>query len=280
MSLKTVRETKRSRIRSLKELMHLQGQVALITGAVGKIGAVICEALAELEASLILLDIDKEGCTHVAQQIHDTYGVETLTLPIDLTNDAAVRSVPGLILDRFDRLDIVVNCAGLVGTSALEGWAVPFKEQSSATWRTALEVNLTAPFVLIQACAEFLAASGHGSVINIGSIYGLVGPDMRLYKETALGNPAAYAASKGGLLQLTRWLAAVLAPEVRVNAISLGGVWRNQPEAFHQRYVSRTPLGRMATEEDLKGAIAYLASDLSAYVTGHNLVVDGGWTAW
>jgi NAD(P)-dependent dehydrogenase (short-subunit alcohol dehydrogenase family) len=108
----------------------------------------------------------------------------------------------------------------------------------------------------------------------------MVGPDMGVYENTTMGNPAAYATSKGGLLQLTRWLAMVLAPEVRVNAITSGGVWRNQPETFHTRYVARTPLRRMATEEDLKGAVAYLASDLSAYVTGHNLVVDGGWTVW
>ena len=133
---------------------------------------------------------------------------------------------------------------------------------------------------MVQASAEALVASGHGSVVNIGSIYGMVGPDMRLYEDTAFGNPAAYAASKGGLLQLTRWLATVLAPDVRVNAITSGGVWRDHPEDFHERYVSRTPLRRMATVDDLKGAVAYLASDLSAYVTGHNLVVDGGWTAW
>ena len=108
----------------------------------------------------------------------------------------------------------------------------------------------------------------------------MVGPDMRLYENTPVGNPAAYAASKGGLLQLTRWLATVLAPDVRVNAITPGGVWRDQPTEFYERYVGSTPLRRMATEEDLKGAVAYLASDLSAYVTGHNLVVDGGWTAW
>ena len=103
---------------------------------------------------------------------------------------------------------------------------------------------------------------------------------MRLYEGTVMGNPAAYGASKGGLLQLTRWLATVMAPAVRVNAITPGGVWRNQPEPFRTRYEERTPLRRMATEEDLKGAIAYLASDLSSYVTGHNLVVDGGWTTW
>jgi NAD(P)-dependent dehydrogenase (short-subunit alcohol dehydrogenase family) len=117
-------------------------------------------------------------------------------------------------------------------------------------------------------------------VINIGSTYGMVGPDLRLYQDTDMGNPAGYAASKGGIIQITRWLATALAPDVRVNSISPGGVWRDQPENFHKEYISRTPMGRMAVEEDLKGAVAYLASDLSAYVTGHNLVVDGGWTAW
>ncbi len=95
-----------------------------------------------------------------------------------------------------------------------------------------------------------------------------------------MGNPAGYAASKGGLIQLTRWLATVLAPDVRVNAITPGGIWRDQPETFREQYVARTPLGRMGTEGDLKGAAAYLASNLSAYVTGQNLIVDGGWTAW
>src|SRR5437870_1912890 len=114
----------------------------------------------------------------------------------------------------------------------------------------------------------------------IGSIYGVVGPDLALYEGTPLGNPAAYAASKGGLLQFTRWLATSLAPRVRVNMLSPGGVERGQAEQFRTRYVAKTPLARMATEEDFKGAVAYLASDLSAYVTGQNLIVDGGWTTW
>ena len=143
-----------------------------------------------------------------------------------------------------------------------------------------MRVNLTSSFVLVQEAREALSASGRGSVILFASTYGLVGPDHRLYEGTTMANPAGGAASKGGLLQLTRYFATTLAPGIRVNAISPGGVWRQQPESFHRRYVSRTPLGRMATEEDLKGATAYLASDLSAYVTGHNLVVDGGWTAW
>jgi NAD(P)-dependent dehydrogenase (short-subunit alcohol dehydrogenase family) len=157
---------------------------------------------------------------------------------------------------------------------------VPFAEQLPATWRKALEVNLTAPFVLTQMCAPALASSGHGSVINVSSIYGVGGPNWSLYAGTTMGNPAAYAASKGGLIQLTRWLATTLAPKIRVNAISPGGVSNHQAETFVQRYIALTPLGRMATEEDFKGAVAFLASDLSAYVTGQNLMVDGGWTTW
>lgn len=267
-------------MKSVKDLMNLQGRVALITGGAGHLGAVIAAALAELGANIAILDLSQMRADEVCQHLYKMYGVETLPLAVDLANESAIQTVPQLTLNRFARLDILINCAAFVGTSNLKGWAVPLAEQSPATWRAALEVNLTAPFVLTQACAEALAASGHGAVINISSIYGLVGPDMHLYEDTPLGNPAAYAASKGGLLQLTRWLATVLAPQVRVNAITPGGIWRNQPDPFYERYVERTPLKRMATEEDFKGAVAYLASDLSAYVTGHNLVVDGGWTAW
>jgi NAD(P)-dependent dehydrogenase (short-subunit alcohol dehydrogenase family) len=143
-----------------------------------------------------------------------------------------------------------------------------------------MEVNLTAPFALAQALAPALARSKGGSIINVSSIYGLVGPDWRLYEGTAMGNPAAYAASKGGLIQLTRWLSTTLAPSVRVNALVPGGVERGQNSEFQARYLERNPMARMATEEDFMGAIAYLASDLSAYVTGQVLSVDGGWTAW
>jgi NAD(P)-dependent dehydrogenase (short-subunit alcohol dehydrogenase family) len=267
-------------MRSLRELMNLDGRVALVTGGAGHIGSALCEGLAELGASVAVLDSRSEDCTEIAQRLQQTYGVDALPLICDLSQQSDVRAAPQRVLDHFRKLDILVNCAALVGTSDLEGWAVPFAKQNSDTWRLALEVNLTAPFLLTQLCAEALAESGQGSVINIGSIYGMVGPDLSLYENTAMGNPAAYAASKGGLLQLTRWLATTLSPRVRVNTLTSGGVWRDQAESFTNRYVARTPLHRMATEEDLKGAVAYLASDLSSYVTGHNLVVDGGWTAW
>jgi NAD(P)-dependent dehydrogenase (short-subunit alcohol dehydrogenase family) len=272
--------TGENEMRSIRELMNLDGRVALVTGGGGHVGSAICEGLAELGAGIVVVDKDEQASQAVAARVSGKFGVGAVADVRDLGDEEAVRKCAEAARLTLGRLDILVNCAALVGTSELQGWAVPFHEQHADTWRLALEVNLTVPFLLTQACAPALAASRHGSVINVGSIYGVVGPDMRLYEGEDMGNPGAYAASKGGLLQLTRWLATVLAPGVRVNSITPGGVLRGQTPSFVERYVEKTPLGRMATEEDLKGAAAYLASDLSAYVTGHNLVVDGGWTAW
>lgn len=264
----------------ISELVRLDDRVAIVTGGAGHLGSHICETYAELGAHVVVVDNNDSSCNRLAERLRSSFDIEPLLLTTDLAQEEEVRSIPEKVLSHFDRIDILVNCAALVGTSMLDGWVTSFSEQSVDTWRKALEINLTVPFILTQACYDALKIKGHGSVINICSIYGIVGPDMRLYDQTKMGNPAAYAASKGGLLQLTRWLSAVMAPEVRVNSISLGGVWNNQPETFHAKYISRTPLGRMASAEDIKGAAAYLASDLSAYVTGQNLMVDGGFTVW
>jgi NAD(P)-dependent dehydrogenase (short-subunit alcohol dehydrogenase family) len=261
-------------VRSISELISLRGRVALVSGGAGHIGAAASHALAHLGASVAVIDHPAAPWARLAPEAC------ALQLPIDLTDTTALRAAPSTVSGRLGRLDVLVNCAALVGTSDLKGWAVPFEEQSVESWRLALEVNLTAPFVLTQAAAPLLRASGHGSVVNVGSIYGVVGPDWSLYEGTTLSNPAAYGASKGGLIQLTRYLATTLAPGIRVNAVSPGGVLRGHTEPFLSRYERRTPLGRMATEEDMIGAIVFLASDLSAYVSGQNILVDGGWTAW
>jgi len=260
--------------------MNLTGRVALVTGGAGYIGRTFCETLAEAGAGVVVLDIHPERVEEVALDIADSYGVPTLGLAVDLAVQDEVLAVPGRIEEALGGLNILVNCAGFVGTSELPGWGCGFEEQSVDTWRLVTEVNMTAPFELIQASTELLRRSGRGAVINIGSIYAVSGPDMSLYEGTSMGNDAAYAASKGGLIQLTRWLSTVLAPEIRVNGICPGGVFRNQDPKFVKRYETRTPLKRMGTEEDMKGALLFLASDLSAYVTGQNIMVDGGWTAW
>jgi NAD(P)-dependent dehydrogenase (short-subunit alcohol dehydrogenase family) len=261
--------------------MSLSGRRALVAGGAGHLGLAAGEAMAELGATMAILDVDAAGCEKRVQDLSRVRNGCAIAAPCDLRDEQSTRGAVKALIRSLGGLDIVIHCAAYVGTTAIPGWAVPFEEQTVAAWTTAMHVNLTSAFVIVQEARDALAASGRGSVILVASTYGMVGPDMRLYAETPVGNtPAGYAASKGGLLQLGRYLATVLAPRIRVNAITPGGVERGQAEAFQQRYVARTPLGRMAIEEDLKGAVAYLASDLSAYVTGHNLVVDGGWTAW
>lgn len=267
-------------MKSIRELMDLTGRTALVTGGAGHIGRAMCQALAESGADVAILDRGADATRTVADQITQKFNVKTMDITVDLAARDAVTTVPNMVVETLGRLDILVNCAAFVGTSDLDGWVTEFENQSVETWRAALETNLTAPFVLIQAATPHLRQSGHGSIINVGSTYGVVGPDWSLYEGTSMGNPAAYAASKGGLTQFTRWLATTLGPDIRANCISPGGIARGQDRAFVNRYESRTPLKRMGTEEDMKGALLYLASDLSAYVTGHNLIVDGGWTAW
>lgn len=267
-------------MRPLRRLMDLSDRKALVTGGAGHIGLAIGDTLAELGATIGILDLDPRACHQRAQALGKWRKGRGLAFPCDLRDETATRSTIKDAISAMGGLDILVHCAAYVGTTHMPGWDAPFDQQTVAAWDAAMRVNLTCVMVMVQEARTALSASGHGSVILLSSIYGMVAPDLRLYDRTAMTHAAAYDASKGGLLQLTRYLSTVLAPRVRVNAISPGGLWRSQPQPFHQAYVSRTPLGRMATEEDMKGAIAYLASDLSAYVTGHNLVVDGGWTVW
>lgn len=265
---------------SLKSLMSLENRVAIITGGAGHICAHIAHALAELGGRIAVVDLSASAAAAVASEIEKRHHVEAKGYGVDMGDEKAVRACPHQIAKDFGRLDIIVNGAAFGGTTKLTGWVTDFEQQSIDTWRSAMEVNLTAPVVMVQEAAPLLRASGHGSVINVSSIYGFLGPDMRLYEDTPMGNPAAYAASKGGLIQITRWLSTVLAPEIRVNCLSPGGVWRSQPDSFVKRYISRTPLKRMGREDDFMGAAAFLASDLSSYVTGQHLVIDGGFSVW
>jgi NAD(P)-dependent dehydrogenase (short-subunit alcohol dehydrogenase family) len=264
----------------IAELLRLQGRRALITGAAGSLGRVISETLAELGADLILVDRDLSGLDF-ACALSKRWGVEVECHICDLEDQMQrFDLVEKFKSERNKGLNILINNAAFVGSTDLQGWAVPFEDQTIETWRRALEVNLTAVFDLSQGLSSLLKVAAGGNIINISSIYGVYAPDWKLYSDTLMSNPAGYSVSKGGLLQLTRWLATTIAPYVRVNAISPGGIFRNQPESFIKSYESKTPLGRMATEDDFRGAVAYLASDLSKYVTGQNLLVDGGWGVW
>ena len=252
----------------INELLSLKNKYSLVTGGAGHLGQVIVKTLVDLGAHVTSADL-----VTLPDLEQEKY------LKVDLMNEIEVRNLPIQACSPDGCLDILINCAAFVGTSRLKGWAVPFEQQSSDTWRKAFEVNLNSVFNLTQAAVPFLKKSSVASVINIASIYGICGPDMSLYEGTNMGNPSAYATSKAGLIQFTRWCSTTLAP-IRFNCITPGGIFRQQPDFFVKKYCAKVPLNRMATEDDFSGAIAYLASNMSNYVTGHNLVVDGGFSVW
>lgn len=265
-------------MRSIKELSSLIGRVALLTGGGGHIAFAMSEALIESGCSVILVDISHERLENSKKLLEEKFNTKVVTYVMDLEIQAEVEKLGAFVKANYSRLDILINNAAFVGDAKLEGWCVPFEEQKVETWRRALEVNLNSAFHLSQLMTPLLRESGHGSIINVSSIYGVVAPDMSIYEGTVMGNPAAYAVSKAGLVQLTKWMSSVIGPDVRVNAMTPGGVFRNHQDPFLSAYTKKTLLKRMATEEDFKGVTLFLASDLSNYVTGQNIMVDGGWT--
>lgn len=259
------------------ELFGLRSRVAAITGAAGNLGGVFARALAGAGATLVLIDVDAGGLQRREAELRAEGAPGVSAIECDLADAAAISRAFAEIGRRSGRLDILVNNAAAKSPrfmSDLEG--LPLED-----WERVLAVDLTAPFLCVKAAVPLMRGAGGGSIVNIGSIYGLVSPDPRLYEGSPIQTPPVYTASKGGLLALTRYVAAYHARDgIRCNAITPGGVFAGQPEAFVERYGARVPLGRMARADEMGGALLYLASDASSYVTGHNLVVDGGWTAW
>lgn len=262
----------------IKKLIDMNGRVSLITGSSGGLGRIFSETLAELGSDLILIDLPNNDDKKFRKYLMEKWNVKAHFIPCDLELEHQRNELIGEVKDLYSQLNVLINNAAFVGSSNLSGWAVPFEEQTIDTWRRALEVNLTAVFHLSQQFSPLIKKSIGGNIINIASIYGICGPDWSLYENTKMSNPAAYGASKGGVIQLTKWLSTTLAPEIRVNSISPGGIFREQPSQFVSKYNDKTPMNRMATEDDFRGIIAFIASDMSKYLTGQNIIVDGGFT--
>ena len=256
----------------------MKDNVALVTGGAGYIGQEVCKMLASDGVAIAVVDKNIETGRSFIDQLKSEYGIDGLFLDIDLIDSESFHKISSKVDTYFGRLDFVVNNAAFY--DKIPGWDVPFEQESYEAWLQVMRVNLMAPFFLVQSLKSLLSQSKVASIVNIISTYGVVAPDHSLYKGLDMNNPAAYAASKGGLLQLTKWLSTVLAPTIRVNAVTPGGVERDQDGLFIQRYNARTPLARMANEQDIANAIIFLLSTKSSYMTGHNLVVDGGWTVW
>jgi NAD(P)-dependent dehydrogenase (short-subunit alcohol dehydrogenase family) len=264
----------------LRSLFDLSGRVALVTGASNILGPEFSAALAEFGARVAMMDVDGPACAAAAERIRLEFGAEVEAHVGDVTDETAVATVVARVAERWGGIDVLVNAAA----TKSPGYFRPFQEYARADWDRVLEVNLTGMFVVTRQVLAGMVARGRGSIINIASQYGVVGPDPSLYEgswylDQVINTPAVYSASKAGVIGFTRHLATTLAGQgVRANAITPGGVFSGQNETFVQRYAERCPMGRMARREELRGAALFLASDASSYVTGHNLVVDGGWT--
>jgi len=261
----------------INNFFNFEGKLTLITGASGNIGSLIAKELARLGSDLILIDKNNTSLSILSDEIKSLFKVNVSFKYCDFENTEDRRVLIEFINKEYQLIDILINNAAFVGDTKITGWAVPFTDQSIESWNRAMEVNLTSPFHLCQGLSGLIKKSASGSIINIASIYGKYAPDWSLYEETEIFNPAAYSVSKAGLIYLTKWLSTVLAPNVRVNSISPGGLYRNQSKIFVDKYIKKTLLGRMATEKDVLGAVLFLASDLSSYVTGENITIDGGW---
>ncbi|MBK8212529.1 MAG: SDR family oxidoreductase [Myxococcales bacterium] len=271
------------------DLFALDRRVAVVTGALGLLGREHVRALAERGARVVVTDRDHAACEAFAEELR-AEGFDALGRGADVTDKASLEALHEAILARFDGVDVLVNNAaidekveGAPGGGALE--ASRFENLDVEVFRRALDVNVTGVFLASQVLGRTMVARRRGSVVNVASTYGLVAPDQSLYRakdgRQLFFKSAAYPTTKGAVLQLTRYLAAYWGDVgVRVNALCPGGVSNGQSEDFVVRYAQKTPLGRMADRADYRGAIVFLASDASSYMTGATLVVDGGFTAW
>jgi NAD(P)-dependent dehydrogenase (short-subunit alcohol dehydrogenase family) len=279
-----------SKAASLPAQFDLSGRVALVTGGAGLLGAEFCQTLAQAGAQVAVADLDAEAAQRVAAGLNrpDSTTLHALAVESDVSQPESVQRMLETTLKTFGRLDILVNSAALDPKfdpqHSQRGVSGAFEDYPLEAWHQALDVNLTGTFLCCQAAVAPMLEQGGGVIVNISSIYGLVGPDQRLYRrqgEPAQFKPVYYSVTKAGVLGLTRYLATYYAGKnIRVNALTPGGVFNGHDEQFLTAYAARTVLGRMAEKDELSGALLFLVSGASAYMTGANLVVDGGWTAW
>ena len=270
--------------KKIHELFSLKEKVAIVTGALGLIGKNHCHALAEAGASVVVCDLNESDCAKFASSLPAL----SLGISADITNKKSVKDLKNKVISNYGRIDILVNNAAINDKfedplSVLE--ESKFENYPLEMFRKSLDVNVTGMFLCSQIIGSEMANKGHGSIINVASTYGIVAPDQSIYindkGEQTFYKSAAYPVTKGAVISFTRFLAAYWGTKgVRVNTLSPGGVRDNQDEFFIKNYSAKTPLGRMANPTDYKGALVFLASDASSYMTGANLVVDGGWTAW
>lgn len=275
---------------SVREQYDLSGRVALITGGCGFLGVQFAEAVMEMGARAVLIDVGGEAMERARSHLESTLGTAD-THAVDITVLEQIERAVDAVARKHGRIDILINAAGLTKYTCdaePERFFAPFEDTGMDVWEAGLKVNLTGTMLACRTVGRVMIGQRSGSIINIGSDVGVISPDHRIYLPDDDGypgqpfnTPAFYAVSKAGVIHLTKYLATLWAPHnVRVNAFSPAGVFRGHDPAFVRKLAACIPMGRMARVDEYKGAIAFLASDASSFMTGHNLVMDGGRTAW
>jgi len=269
-----------------KNLFELKGKTAVVTGAVGILGQRFCRGLAEFGAQVAVVDLEPDRCASFAEQLQCDYGTAALGVACDVADPASVANMVEQVVNCFGSIQVLHNNAASKSAD-LDAFFASTENYSLAEWRKIMAVNVDGMFLVAQTVGSQMQRQGKGgSIIQTASIYGLVSSDKRIYEGSfylgrQISNPAVYSTSKAAVVGLTRFLAANWGDTgIRVNALVPGGVESGQNETFKSRYSARVPLGRMAQADEMVGALVYLASDASSYVTGHCLVVDGGLSAW
>ena len=272
--------------KDLSELFDLTGKIAVVTGGTGIQGKRITRGLAANGAAVAVVDLDRESVDAQAAEITRDYGVQAAGIVCDVADKDAVQAMVEETVKAFGSIDILHNNAASKSKDPRD-FFVPFEDFDFDVWRQIMSVNIDGMFLVAQSVGKQMVQQGRGgSIIQTASTYGLVGPDFRIYEGSEymggkITTPAAYAASKGAVVQFTRYLATYWGEQgIRVNTLVPGGIESGQNETFQANYSSRVPLGRMAKVDEMVGAVVFLASDASSYMTGQMLVVDGGWTAW
>lgn len=268
-----------------KNLFSIKNKNIILTGSVGLLGSHYSNFLSSQGANLILIDINEKLNIKLTNSIKSKYHTNPHSYYCDITNPIEIKSIKKSIMDEYETVDVLINNAAYTTKSTITKKIkkTPFEKMSFKDWNNSVDVNLTGVFLMCQEFGDLMVKQKHGNIVNISSIYGMVGPDQRLYDKTNFNLPISYAATKGSIINISRYLAAYWHKKnIRVNTLSLGGVKDSSYHSsnFIKKYSEKTMLGRMASIDDFDGALLYLISDASSYVTGSNLVVDGGWTAW
>ena len=262
---------------SINKIFNLSNKVIILTGAAGLLGTEYAHGLSQAGANVVLADLNFDKCKKLSLNLNKKYDVNSFPIKLDVTKINSINTMIKAVIKKFSKIDILINNAYFSEAGYTK---IKFENYDLDIWKKGLNVNLSGIFLCCQQIGKIMKKQKKGNIINISSIYGIVAPDQRIYGNTKIIKSAMYSVTKSGVLNFTRYLASYWRQDgIRVNTLSLGGVEENQNIIFKKNYSNKTMIGRMAKKDEYVGGLIFLSSNASSYMTGSNLVIDGGWTA-